>query len=118
MSQIAATKKSDLITLPRSTSGLVQQINTVPTVINLRAIGDQAFNAASASGEAPGLQDTYCSIFADAGADFVLYGHTHAHVVRRIGNTTIVNPGSAGDGRDIAATGGVYTSVIFAGAGE
>ena len=38
--------------------------------------------------------------FADAGADFVLYGHTHAHVVRRIGNTTIVNPGSAGEGRD------------------
>ncbi len=38
--------------------------------------------------------------FADADADFVMYGHTHAQVVRRIGKVTIVNPGSAGDARD------------------
>jgi predicted phosphodiesterase len=30
----------------------------------------------------------------------VLYGHTHAQIVKRIGRTTVVNPGSAGDGRD------------------
>jgi putative phosphoesterase len=37
--------------------------------------------------------------FAEAGADFVLYGHTHAEVVRRIGGVVVVNPGSAGEGR-------------------
>lgn len=38
--------------------------------------------------------------FAEADADYVLYGHTHAQVVKRIGNVTIINPGSAGDARD------------------
>jgi putative phosphoesterase len=39
-------------------------------------------------------------LFADADADFVLYGHTHAQVVKRFGRVTIINPGSAGDARD------------------
>lgn len=39
------------------------------------------------------------ALFAEAGADFVLYGHTHAPVVRRVGDVVIVNPGSAGEGR-------------------
>ena len=38
--------------------------------------------------------------FAEADADYVMYGHTHAQVVRRVGKVTIVNPGSAGDARD------------------
>ncbi|MGE0222961.1 MAG: metallophosphoesterase [Acetobacteraceae bacterium] len=38
--------------------------------------------------------------FADADADYVLYGHTHAQLVRRIKQTTVINPGSAGDARD------------------
>jgi len=38
--------------------------------------------------------------FAEADADFVLYGHTHAQVVRRVGRALVINPGSAGDGRD------------------
>ena len=38
--------------------------------------------------------------FAEADADFVLYGHTHAQVVKRFGKVTVVNPGSAGDARD------------------
>lgn len=37
--------------------------------------------------------------FAEAGADFVLYGHTHAEVVRRVDDVVIVNPGSAGESR-------------------
>ena len=37
--------------------------------------------------------------FAEAGADFVLYGHTHAEVARRVGDVIIVNPGSAGETR-------------------
>jgi putative phosphoesterase len=38
--------------------------------------------------------------FAEAGADFVLYGHTHAQVVRQVGGVLVINPGSAGDARD------------------
>ena len=35
--------------------------------------------------------------FAEAEADFVLYGHTHAHLVRRVGTVLVVNPGAAGE---------------------
>ncbi len=38
--------------------------------------------------------------FAESDADVVMYGHTHAQVVRRFGDTLVINPGSAGDGRD------------------
>jgi len=38
--------------------------------------------------------------FAEADADFVLYGHTHAQVVRPVGRVLVINPGSAGDARD------------------
>ncbi|HXC88951.1 MAG TPA: metallophosphoesterase family protein [Stellaceae bacterium] len=38
--------------------------------------------------------------FAEADADFVLYGHTHHQLVRRVGRVLVVNPGSAGDARD------------------
>jgi putative phosphoesterase len=38
--------------------------------------------------------------FAEADADFVLYGHTHAQVVRQVGRVLVINPGSAGDARD------------------
>jgi len=40
--------------------------------------------------------------FAEADADFVLYGHTHQQVVRRIGPVLVINPGSAGEPRDSA----------------
>lgn len=35
--------------------------------------------------------------FAEADADFVLYGHTHAPLTRRIGRVLVINPGSAGE---------------------
>jgi putative phosphoesterase len=38
--------------------------------------------------------------FAEADADFVLYGHTHHQLVRRCGKVLVINPGSAGDARD------------------
>jgi putative phosphoesterase len=38
--------------------------------------------------------------FAEADADFLLYGHTHHQLVRRIGRVLVVNPGSAGEARD------------------
>lgn len=40
--------------------------------------------------------------FAEADADIVLYGHTHAQVARRIGRVLVINPGSAGDARDVS----------------
>ena len=38
--------------------------------------------------------------FGEASADFVLYGHTHHQLVRRVGRVLVVNPGSAGEARD------------------
>ena len=38
--------------------------------------------------------------FAETEADVVLYGHTHRQVVKRFGEVLVINPGSAGDGRD------------------
>lgn len=38
--------------------------------------------------------------FAEVDADFVLYGHTHAQLVERVGRALVINPGSAGDARD------------------
>lgn len=38
--------------------------------------------------------------FAEADADFVLYGHTHHQFVRRVGRVLVINPGSAGEARD------------------
>jgi putative phosphoesterase len=44
--------------------------------------------------------DTLLDRFAEANADFVLYGHTHHQLVRRLGRVLVINPGSAGDARD------------------
>jgi putative phosphoesterase len=38
--------------------------------------------------------------FGEAESDFVLYGHTHHQLVRRVGNVLVINPGSAGEARD------------------
>jgi putative phosphoesterase len=38
--------------------------------------------------------------FAEAEADFVLYGHTHHQLVRRVDRVLVINPGSAGEARD------------------
>ena len=46
--------------------------------------------------------DTLLERFGEADADFVLYGHTHHQLVRRLGRVLIINPGSAGDARDNA----------------
>ena len=44
--------------------------------------------------------DTLLARFGEAEADFVLYGHTHHQLVRRLGRVLVINPGSAGDARD------------------
>jgi len=38
--------------------------------------------------------------FGEVEADYVLYGHTHMQLAERVGRPLVVNPGSAGDGRD------------------
>jgi putative phosphoesterase len=38
--------------------------------------------------------------FGDTDADFVLYGHTHHQLVRRVGKVLVINPGSTGEARD------------------
>lgn len=38
--------------------------------------------------------------FGEADANFVLYGHTHHQLVRRVGKVLVINPGSAGEARD------------------
>jgi putative phosphoesterase len=40
------------------------------------------------------------SKFGEEDADFVLFGHTHQQLVERFGRVLVINPGSAGDGRD------------------
>ncbi len=47
-------------------------------------------------------QSALLARFAEAEADFVLYGHTHQQVVRRFGPVVVINPGSAGEARDTA----------------
>lgn len=50
--------------------------------------------------------------FGEADADFVLYGHTHRQVVRRIGRVLVVNPGSAGEARDVG-NGGLLSCAVL-----
>jgi putative phosphoesterase len=38
--------------------------------------------------------------FGESDADFVLYGHTHHQLARRVGKVLVINPGSAGEARD------------------
>ncbi len=58
------------------------------------------------------------ALFAEAGADFVLYGHTHAEVVRRVGGVVVVNPGSAGEGRYTSDGLTLSCAVLDMGTGE
>ena len=44
--------------------------------------------------------DSSLARFGEAEADFVLYGHTHHQLTRRIGKVLVINPGSAGEARD------------------
>lgn len=37
--------------------------------------------------------------FGETGANCVFYGHTHVRLVERVGDTLVVNPGSAGEAR-------------------
>jgi len=56
--------------------------------------------------------------FAEEDADVVMYGHTHAQVARRFGDTLVLNPGSAGDGRDRSNNRQLSCAVLDAISGE
>lgn len=56
--------------------------------------------------------------FAEADADFVLYGHTHHQLVRRVGHVLVINPGSAGDARDHANGRQLSCAVLDTASGE
>ena len=38
--------------------------------------------------------------FAEVDADFIVIGHTHTQMAKRVGKALVINPGSAGDARD------------------
>ena len=57
-------------------------------------------------------QSAQLARFAEAEADFVLYGHTHCQLARRIGEVLIINPGSAGDARDSSNGGQLSCAVL------
>lgn len=50
--------------------------------------------------------------FGEAEADFVLYGHTHQQLARRVGRVLVINPGSAGDPRDSRNGGQLSCAVL------
>jgi putative phosphoesterase len=50
--------------------------------------------------------------FAEVDADVVLYGHTHQHLVERIGGVLVINPGSTGDARD-PRNGGMLSCAVL-----
>jgi len=57
-------------------------------------------------------ESTLLDRFAEAEADFVLYGHTHQQVVRRVGRVLVINPGSAGDARDFRNGGQLSCAIL------
>lgn len=56
--------------------------------------------------------------FAEVDADFVLFGHTHQQLVRRFGKVVVINPGSAGDARDLANGRQLSCAVLDTDSGE
>lgn len=48
----------------------------------------------------PDATDALWARVADEGADFVFLGHTHHRLIRQVGTTTVINPGSVGQPRD------------------
>ena len=58
------------------------------------------------------------SRMAETGADIVVLGHTHYKMAERIGGTLVVNPGSAGKGRDPRNAFQLSYAVLETGKGE
>jgi putative phosphoesterase len=75
-----------------------------PHRIELSIAGKQLLAVHSTPWEPRGAyvypHSSHLARFAEAEADFVLYGHTHHQLVRRVGRVLVINPGSAGEARD------------------
>jgi putative phosphoesterase len=52
------------------------------------------------------------------GADFLLTGHTHVPMVKRVGRTVIINPGSLGESRDFGSGPEVSYALVDLSSGE
>jgi putative phosphoesterase len=89
---------------PGSDPELLDWLGSRPHRIRLEAGGKTLLLVHSTPWEPRGSYihptDSQLARFGEEDADFVLYGHTHAQVVRQFGRVTVVNPGSAGDARD------------------
>ena len=83
---------------------LLQWLADRPTRIELEFGGKKVLMVLSTPWEPRGTyvypHSPQFARFGEAEADFVLYGHTHQQVVRRIGGLLVINPGSPGEGRD------------------
>jgi len=56
--------------------------------------------------------------FGEIDADFVIYGHTHMPLARSINGSLVINPGSAGEGRDAARERRLSCAVLDTRSGE
>lgn len=56
--------------------------------------------------------------FAEVEADFVLGGHTHTPFVGRIGRALVINPGSAGQRRQVTSVGPLLSCAVLDAATE
>jgi putative phosphoesterase len=83
---------------------LLQWITDRPTRLELDIGGKKLLAVHSTPWEPQGAyvypHSSLLQRFGEAAADFVLYGHTHHQLVRRVGRVLVINPGSAGEARD------------------
>ncbi len=84
--------------------GLVEWLALRPRRIELSSAGKMLLAVHSTPWEPRGgyvyPHSSELTRFGEAEADFVLYGHTHHQLVRRVGRALVINPGSAGEARD------------------
>jgi len=83
---------------------LLQWLTEQPKRLDLTFDGKKLLAAHSTPWEPRGAyvypHSSLLARFGETDADFVLYGHTHHQLVRRIGKVLVINPGSAGEARD------------------
>jgi putative phosphoesterase len=89
---------------PDNDAALMDWLNNRPHRIELERDGKKLLLVHSTPWEPRGAyihpDSPDLARFAEAEADFVLYGHTHRQVAKRFGHVMVINPGSAGDARD------------------
>lgn len=83
---------------------LLEWTRSQPSVINVEANGKRLLMF-HATPWAPNRDYLYPSSpelrkLAQQDADYIVYGHTHYQMARRVGRALVINPGSTGDPRD------------------